>query len=229
MTRKRTLKKMKHRGRIATPKARFPDVMQPGDTEWLPGQPAFHAGTDNGRHHAFMNPEELNIHRASNPSGGGPQEGAVRWVPAPGLPGFVIQEEFFNGQWVPVRGQSPTRVSTGGAGSPGTDPAQEQFLNRLRERAAELAEDQLQLDRDIADNRIESDQAINTQNVIAAQRIEEERRFMEALQLQYTQRRDNLDREFQQFQANVGVRGQDIGQRATDIAALLDRSGQQLS
>ncbi len=236
----RQLRKLRKRGHVATPKLVIPDsVMQPGDTEWMPGIPAFHTGTaamhgpsGSGAVEHGMTPDQWLRHLDSQgisdtgggatttTTGGTPRNGEFRQTDVGG--GFFVWEQYFDGQWFPTSQPQQLPAGVSGGGTSLSDS-----LTILGQQQ-EFEQRQAELDRLIDENKISAQQAIARGDRISAERIQEQARFMEALQLQYAQERDNLDRQIAQQGLNQNTRQQDINQRDTDISAGLQGSDQTL-
>ena len=206
---RRRQKKTEKRQRIATLKdlreTVTGHVIRPGEDEWLPGVPAFHEGSPAGLTGVW---HELWHSQRSDDSPPRPSQ------PLP--PGWEYIWNPVQDEWVPV----DLGTSTGG----GTDPYQQSLLDRrlaldqqeleLRERLQQLAND--------------ADVAIAEGNRQSAERIENQKRYIEALQLQYAQKRDTLDRQLQQYQLATSTRGQDITQRGQSIDAQIAQNQQRI-
>lgn len=224
MNAKRRLKKIVARGRIATPTA----VLQPGDTTWIPNVPALHEGTANDPAHSGMSAVELQQHLSQSqlPPSSPPPVDLDAYI---GISDGDLLIMALGGDQVALaileqKGKFGFGATTGGGGT-GTS-----LQDTLAILTAQQDFDQLQaeLDRAVDQQRADDALAIATGNRLSAEKIESQRRFMEALRLRFDQSRTTLDRAIQQQQLNQATRAQDIGQRDTDIAAGLDASGQRL-
>ncbi len=223
---RRRAKKHSFRGRIATA------VMEPGQKEWIPGIPAYHEGSPPGQSaelhdawHAVFDDPNAPPSGDGNNGGSAPEVGDVRTIDVEGV--GTITQQFDGSAWITIPSSQITRPPAGGVGT--TTPALTQFQEELYTRQQDLAELIAEIDARNANSDREADRAIAAGNTASAEKIEAARRYMEALQLRYTQERDVLDRYLQQYQLATSTRGQDITQRGQSIDAMVALNSELIS